>query len=72
MNQKIIVTLKKFSLKIYHQQGVILNDPDQNVEFIFGEHNNYHQYGNSYLEFDKTVGNPAANFDNNSEKRLIK
>ena len=33
----------------------MLNDPDQNVEFIFGENNNYHQVGNSHLGFDITV-----------------
>ena len=45
--------------KIYHQQGANLNDPDQNIEKIFGENNKYHQRGNSYLEFDITVRNPA-------------
>ena len=37
--------------KLYHQQGALLNDPDQNVEFIFGENNTYHQVGNCHLEF---------------------
>ena len=48
------------------------NNSDQNVEFIFGENNNYHQIGNSYLEFDITVRNPNANFaeDNNDAIRL--
>ena len=32
---------KRDHLKIYHQQGAILNDP----EFIFGENSNYHQIG---------------------------
>ena len=59
-------------MKIYHQQGANLNDPDQNVEFIFGENNNYHQIGNSYLEFDITVRNTAGNFiDDGSNIRLI-
>ena len=35
--------------KVYHQQGANLNDPNQIVEFIFGENNHYHQIGNSYL-----------------------
>ena len=41
------------------------------MEFIFGENNNYHQVGNSYLEFDITVlREDNANFDNNSAIRL--
>ena len=47
--------IKRDFLKVYHQQGAQLNDTDQNIEFIFGENNNYHQIGNSYLEFDITV-----------------
>ena len=47
--------IKRDFIKIYHQQGAQLNDPDQNIEFIFGENNNYHQVGNSYLQFDITV-----------------
>ena len=42
-------------LKVCHQQGAQLNQSDQNVEFIFGENNNYHQIGNGFLEFDTTV-----------------
>ena len=34
--------IKKDFLKNYHEQGAQLNQPDQNVEFIFGENNNYH------------------------------
>ena len=33
--------------KVYHQQGAILNDSHQNVDFIFGENNNYHEIGNA-------------------------
>ena len=40
---------KKDFLKNYHQQGAFSNDPDQNVEFMFGEKNNCHQVWNSYL-----------------------
>ena len=47
--------IKRDFIKVYHQQGAQLNDPDQNIEFIFGENNNYYQIGNSYLQFDKTV-----------------
>ena len=58
-------------LKIYHQQGAQLNDSSQNITFIFGENNNYHQLGNSYLEFDITVRDPTAGFNNFAEIRLV-
>ena len=48
-----------------------MNDPDQNVEFIFGEKINYHQIGNSYLEFDITIRDTAGNFTDASNIRLI-
>ena len=52
---------------IYHQQGANLNNSDQQVEFIFGEKNNYHEIGNAYLEFDITVRRePDAKFDKDS------
>ena len=63
--------IKRDFLKIYHQQGAQLNQSDQNIEFIFGENNNYHQVGTSYLEFDITVRREDnANFDNDSRFRL--
>ena len=37
--------MKRECAKIYHQQGAQLNQSDQNIEFNFGEHNNYHQIG---------------------------
>ena len=46
---------KRDFIKVYHQQGAQLNDPDQNIEFIFGDNNNYHQIGSSYLQFDILV-----------------
>ena len=54
--------IKRDYTKVYHQQGAILNDSNQNVEFIFGQNNSYYQIGNSYLEFYITFRNPAANF----------
>ena len=65
--------IKRDFIKVYHQQGAQLNDPDQNIEFIFGENNNYHQIGNSYLQFDILVRPQlAANaFDNDSPIRLV-
>ena len=63
--------IKRDFLKIYHQQGAQLNQSDQNIEFIFGENNNFHQVGNSYLEIDITVRREDnANFTNNSRIRL--
>ena len=63
---------KRDFLKVYHQQGAQLNTPDQNIEFIFGENNNYHQIGNAYLEFDITVRpqNAADAFGEDSPIRL--
>ena len=63
--------VKRDYTKVYHQQGANLNDSNQNVEFIFGENNNYHQIGNAYLEFYITVRNTAGNFTNASVIRLI-
>ena len=64
--------IKRDFLKVYHQQGAQLNDADQNVEFILGRNNNFHQIGNSYLEFDITVRaqNAADAFDEDSPIRL--
>ena len=54
-NEPIDISIKKRDfIKVYHQQGAQLNDPDQNIEFIFGKNNKYHQIGNSYLQFDIT------------------
>ena len=58
--------------KIYHQKWAQINQSDQNIEFIFGENNNYHQVGNGYLEFDITVReNDGTNFHNNDPVRLV-
>ena len=62
--------IKRVFMKVYHQQGAQLNDPDKNIKFIFGEINNYHQIGNAYLEYDVTVQNLVAVFDNNGGIRL--
>ena len=58
--------------KIYHQQGAQLNQSDQNIEFIFGENNNYHQIGNGYLEFNITVRkNDTTNLHVEDPRRLV-
>ena len=52
-----------------------MNDPDQNVEFIFGENNNYLQVGNSHFDFDiparKANGN-IFNFTNDAATNEVK
>ena len=72
-NEPIDNSIKKRDyIKIYHQQGAQLNDPDQNIEFIFGENNNYHQVGNSYLQFDITVRKADnADFDFTNDAATI-
>ena len=62
---------KRDYTKVYHQQGANLNESNQNIEFIFGENNNYHQVGNGYLELDITARNTAGNFTNASVIRLV-
>ena len=63
--------IKRDYAKIYHQQGGQLNQPDRNIEFIFGENGSFCQIGNSYLEFDITVRREDdANFTDNSHIRM--
>ena len=52
--------IKRDILKLYHQQAASLNDSDQNVDFIFGENNNYHQIGNAYLQYELTIEKDVA------------
>ena len=64
--------IKRDFTKIYHQQGAQLNQSDQNIEFIFGENNNYHQIGKGYLEFNITVRkNDTTNFQIEDPIRLL-
>ena len=64
--------IKRDFAKLYHRQGDQLNQSDQNIEFIFGENNNYHQVGNSYLEFNITVRrNDSTNFHYDDPIRLV-
>ena len=41
--------VKRDFLKVYHQEVATKNGPDQSVDFIFGENNNYHQIGNAFF-----------------------
>ena len=64
--------IKRGFTKIYHRQGDQLNQSDQNIEFIFGENNNYHQISNVYLEFNITVRkNDTTNFQIVDPIRLV-
>ena len=64
--------IKRDFTKTYHRQGDQLNQSDQNIEFIFGENNIYHQIGNAYLEFNITVRkNDTTNFHNDDPIRLV-
>ena len=64
--------IKRDFTKIYHRQGDQLNQSDQNIEFIFGENNNYHQIGNAYLEFNITVRkNDTTIFHSDDPVRLV-
>ena len=64
--------IKRDFTKIYHRQGDQLNQSDQNIEFTFGENNNYHQIGNAYLEFNITVRkNDDTIFHNEDPVRLV-
>ena len=46
--------IKRDFTKKHHRQGDQVNQSDQNIEFIFGENNKYHQIGNAYLEYYST------------------
>ena len=48
--------VKRPFIKVYHQQRAILNNLDQNVEFISEQNNNYQQIGNAYQQYDITIG----------------
>ena len=52
--------IKRDYLKVYHQQAANLIDSDRNIEFIFGEINNYHQFGNAYLEYELKIEKVVA------------
>ena len=65
-------TIKRDFTKIYHRQGDQLIQSDQNIEFVFGENNNYHQKGNACLEFNITVRkNDDTNFHFDDPVRLV-
>ena len=43
-------------IKLYHQQGARLNDPNQNIESFSGENVKYHELADAYLKYDIIVG----------------
>ena len=61
--------IKRDFTKLYHRQG---DQSDQNIEFIFGENNNYHQIGSAYSEFNiKVRKNDTTNFHDDDPVRLV-
>ena len=44
--------IKRDFLKFYHQQAANLKDSGQNIVFIIGENDSYHQIGNAYLHYE--------------------
>ena len=64
--------IKRDFTNFCHQQRAQLNQSDQNIEFIFGENNNYHQIGNGYLEFNITIRkNDTTRFHREDPVRLV-
>ena len=64
---------KRDLTKTYHRQRDQLKQSDHNIEFIFGENNNYHQIGNAYLEFNiKVPKNDDTNFYYDDPVLLVK
>ena len=64
--------IKRDFTKIYRRQGDQINQSDQNIEFVFGEINNYHQIGNAYLEFNFTLRkNDDTKFQYEDPVRLV-
>ena len=63
--------VKRDFLEEHHQQGVQLNQSNQNIENFFAEYNNYHQICKYYLEFDITIRkNQDKNFQYDDPVRL--
>ena len=63
---------KREFLKVYHQQGAQINQSHQNIDFLYGEKNNSHQIGNSFLKFDITVRrDDTTNFHRENPIRLV-
>ena len=59
-------------MKIDHPQGANLNDPDQIIEFFFGQNNSYHQIGNSFLQYDIKVRKDDNTTFNDEAMRMVK
>ena len=57
--EKFVV--KRYVLKIYHQQAVYLNDFIQNTDFNFGKNNTYHPISNTYLQYEMSIEKVVAN-----------
>ena len=71
MKQYLTTRLQKDFSKIYHQQGVNLNDSGENIDIIFGE--KIYQIGNAYLQIEIKLKKYRGKFedDNTNTIRLV-
>ena len=53
--------IKRDFIKIYHQSGANVDAENSQIKFYFGEHHNFIQVGNGYLEFDIRVRRAKGN-----------
>ena len=55
-----------------HPHGAQINQESQNIEFVLGENNKYHQVGNGIFEIDTTVRkNNTINFQYDDPIQLV-
>ena len=47
--------IERVFMKMYHQLGARLNDPNLGMDLNFDETNNYHEIGIGYFEFQKVL-----------------
>ena len=64
--------MKRDFKKVYHQQRAIQDEPDQDIEIIFGENNIYDQIRNAYLQFGITLRKADNNNFNEEAVRMLK
>ena len=62
---------KTDSLKFYYHQQANVDDPDENVDFIIGENNNYHQVGIASFQFDISIRKDDNNNFNDEAINLV-
>ena len=62
---------KRDQTQIFDQRKAQLNYSNQGIEFFFGDINNYHDRGNGYLEFDKTLRKSGGIFNKNDAQGSV-